>query len=113
MGSVLRYLLGSAVNETAHSDFPFGTLAVNIIGCFLIGVIFRAILNMQTYDHLRALLIVGFCGGFTTFSSFSIEALLLVQGGRLGYAALYIGTSVMICLLATAGGMATARAFSP
>src|SRR4051812_50149304 len=75
-GSVLRYVLGRAIQGTSASGFPIGTMVVNISGCFLIGILLRQFLNMQVTAELRALLVVGFCGGFTTLSTFS--------GGRVG-----------------------------
>ncbi|HEY0529300.1 MAG TPA: CrcB family protein, partial [Gemmatimonadaceae bacterium] len=74
--------------------------------CFLIGVFVRFLLNMQTSSELRALLVVGFCGGFTTFSTFSYETVGLIEGGDYARAASYAAASVVICILATFAGMA-------
>ncbi|HEY0528680.1 MAG TPA: fluoride efflux transporter CrcB [Gemmatimonadaceae bacterium] len=106
IGSVARYIVGRAVQGLSGSGFPIGTLAVNIVGCFLIGVFVRFLLNMQTSPELRALLVVGFCGGFTTFSTFSYEAVGLIEGGDYARAASYVVASVVICILATFAGMA-------
>ena len=94
-GSLLRYLIG--------------TMFVNVSGCFLIGILVRQFLNMQISPELRALLIVGFCGGFTTFSTFSAETLGLIEGGEYGRAASYIILSVVLCLAATFMGMTVMR----
>jgi CrcB protein len=67
---------------------------------------------MQTTGEWRALLIVGFCGGFTTFSTFSIETVGLIEGGEYTRAAAYIAGSVLLCIMATFGGMAAAGAIS-
>lgn len=104
-GSLLRYLIGGAVQRTSASGFPIGTMFVNISGCFLVGILVRQFLNMQISPELRALLIVGFCGGFTTFSTFSAETLGLIEGGEYGRAAGYVVLSVGLCLIATFTGM--------
>jgi CrcB protein len=107
-GSVLRYLLGGRVQHFAPHGFPVGTLAVNVLGCLLIGILARVFLNMQTTGEWRALLIVGFCGGFTTFSTFSFETVGLIEGGEYARAAMYIAGSVLLCIMATFAGMAAA-----
>lgn len=106
VGSVLRYLVGRAVQGASATAFPIGTMVVNISGCFLIGILIRQFMNMQLSNDLRALLIVGFCGGFTTFSTFSAETLTLIEGGEYARAGLYVLLSVTLCLLATLTGMA-------
>ena len=108
-GSILRYVLGGAVQHLSARGFPIGTLAVNVLGCFLIGILARVFLNMQTATEWRALLVVGFCGGFTTFSTFSYETLGLIEGGEYARGLAYISLSVILCLLATFGGMALSR----
>jgi CrcB protein len=112
VGSALRYLIGGAVQRSSASGFPVGTMFVNVAGCFLIGVFVRYLLNMQTSAELRALLIVGFCGGFTTFSTFSFETVGLIEGGEYARAATYILGSVVLCLVATFAGMAAVSAMS-
>ncbi len=111
-GSLLRYLVGGFVQRTSPSGFPVGTLFVNVAGCLLIGVFVRFLLNMQTSTELRALLVVGFCGGFTTFSTFSYETVGLIDGGEYARAATYIVGSVALCILATFAGMAAAGAIA-
>jgi CrcB protein len=107
-GSLLRYLIGGAIQRLSPSGFPVGTLFVNVVGCFLIGVFVRFLLHMQTSPGMRALLVVGFCGGFTTFSTFSIETVGLIEGGEYARAATYIAVSVLLCITATFAGMAAA-----
>jgi CrcB protein len=108
-GSVLRYLIGGAVQRTSAGGFPVGTMFVNVSGCFLIGILLRQFLNMQVSPELRAFLIVGFCGGFTTFSTFSAETLGLIEGGEYGRATGYVILSVAMCLAATFAGMTAMR----
>ena len=105
LGSVCRYGLASLIQTRAHVGFPVGTLVVNVLGCLIIGLLARAFLNMQTDVMARAALITGFCGGFTTFSTFSYETMGLISGGEWGKAALYVGASVAACLAGTAIGL--------
>ena len=112
VGSVLRYLIGGAVQRTSASGFPIGTMFVNVSGCFLIGILVRQFLNMQLSPELRALLIVGFCGGYTTFSTFSGETLGLIEGGEYARATSYVVLSVGLCLIATLAGMTVMRLFA-
>lgn len=111
-GSLLRYLVGGMVQRTSASGFPVGTLFVNVAGCLLIGIFVRFLLNMQTSTEMRALLVVGFCGGFTTFSTFSFETAGLIEGGEYARAATYIVGSVVLCIAATFAGMAAAGAIA-
>ena len=111
-GSVLRYLIGGRVQHFAPHGFPLGTLFVNVVGCFLIGIFIRQFMNVQTHNYLRALLMVGFCGGFTTFSAFSMETVGLIEGGEYPRAIAYITLSVLLCLTATFAGMNAARLFT-
>lgn len=109
-GSVTRYLLGGAVQRAAAISFPAGTLAVNVAGCFAAGLLTQHFMNTQTPQLMRAALITGFCGGFTTFSAFSIETVGLLEGGDYGKAAAYALISVTLTLLATIAGIAAGRA---
>lgn len=111
IGSVLRYTLGGAVQRYSARGFPIGTLAVNVLGCLLIGILMQKFMHEQTHAATRALLIVGFCGGFTTFSTFSSETIGLMLGGEMGRATIYVLLSVVLCLSATWGGMTLTRAF--
>ena len=109
VGSLLRYMLGGAVQRMSASGFPIGTMFVNVSGCFVIGILVRQFMSMQLSPDLRALLIVGFCGGFTTFSTFSAETLGLIEGGEYTRATGYVVLSVGLCLAATLAGMTTMR----
>lgn len=108
-GSVLRYLIGGRVQRFAPHGFPLGTLFVNVMGCLLIGILIRQFMNIQTHNQLRALLVVGFCGGFTTFSAFSMETVGLIEGGEYSRAIAYVMLSVVLCLTATLAGMSAMR----
>lgn len=83
---------------------------MNVTGCFLIGVLSQHYMNTQTHPYTRGALIVGLCGGYTTFSTFSLETVGLLEGGEYGRAAAYMLLSVTLSVLATFAGMATARA---
>jgi CrcB protein len=106
VGSVARYLLGGVVQRAAGMAFPIGTLAINVSGSFLAGFLLRYFMNVQTHPSLRAALIVGFCGGFTTFSAFTTETLGLFEGGEYARAALYVAASVALSLMAVFAGFA-------
>jgi fluoride exporter len=104
LGSVLRYLLGRLVQGGVHAGFPIGTLTVNVLGCVIVGALSRHFLNYEFHPLLKSALIVGFCGGFTTFSAFSLETVGLLSGGAIGKALLYVTSSLLLCLAGTATG---------
>ena len=99
-GSMARYLCQRALN----ADFPYGTLAVNVIGCLLIGVLWAAVSRNSLTETYRLLLMTGFCGGFTTFSAFSYEGIQLLTQGRTVSFILYTVVSVAAGLVATFAG---------
>jgi CrcB protein len=109
-GSVLRYLIGGAAQRMSGAAFPVGTLFVNVTGGFLIGVFAQHYMNAQAHPHARALLITGLCGGYTTFSAFSLETVGLIQGGEYQKAAAYSLLSLILSVLATFAGFAAMRA---
>jgi len=101
VGSVGRYLCQRWINESYQHSFPLATFLVNITGCLLIGILYALgekgnILSQQT----RLLLITGFCGGFTTFSTFAFESMGLLRTGDLFYFLLYIIGSVILGIIA-------------
>lgn len=104
-GSVCRYAL-SVFMARVGSPLPWATLVVNVLGCLLIGV-FAQILARDS--ALRGLFIAGFCGGFTTFSTLSLECLALWQTQQFIWLALYVGASLTLGIAAVAGGFALAR----
>jgi CrcB protein len=109
-GGLSRYYLTSFIQQRAGSGFPVGTLVINITGSFLLGVIVRIALQSDIISpEVRTLLTTGFCGGYTTFSSFTYETALLLEDGEYGRATLYVGASVAIALLGTFLGFAVAN----
>lgn len=100
LGAVCRYLLGQVIPKLG-SGFPLGTFAVNIIGCFVIGLVV-GIAGRHTDIDPRLILFLqtGICGGFTTFSTFSLESLTLIEEGRITIGILYIVLSVLLGLFA-------------
>lgn len=110
VGSVARYLVAILFSTQISSVFPFATLTVNIVGCFLIGILFALSDRGNVLSpEWRILLTTGFCGGFTTFSTFSYESLRLMQDGEYLYLAAYVLISVFIGLTATYLGIALVR----
>lgn len=100
IGAVCRYLLGQIIPKLG-SGFPLATFAVNLIGCFAIGlVVGLAGRNSDIDPRLILFLQTGICGGFTTFSTFSLESLTLIEEGRLAIGILYIVLSVLLGLFA-------------
>ncbi|AMM51740.1 hypothetical protein TH61_11905 [Rufibacter sp. DG15C] len=105
LGGISRYLLSLAIQTKVGTSFPFGTLGVNLIGCFLIGLVFGLAEKGNLSNEWRLFLATGVLGGFTTFSAFSYETVALLRDGQLAYAATYIAASVVIGLLATFAGL--------
>jgi len=102
LGSIARFLSTKYVQNIFLSSFPWGTFLVNITGCLLIGI-FYGIFERSAYlsAEWRLFLTVGFCGGFTTFSSFANENLVLIRDGEFFYFLLYTGLSIFLGLSAT------------
>ena len=111
LGALARYGLGGWV-QSRTPGFPWGTLLVNVLGSFLLGLLFRTLDAMAATPEIRQALTVGFLGSFTTFSAFSFEVLALVQGGAWGRALLYATGSVLLGVLAAAAGIALAGAYA-
>lgn len=109
IGGTLRYLLSQFVQTKFLSVFPFGTFLVNIIGCFLIGLFFGLADRGSLTNEWRLFLATGLIGGFTTFSAFSSETVNLLRDGQLGYATVYVASSVILGLLATYIGLSIIR----
>jgi fluoride exporter len=109
-GGISRFYLGSAIQQRFGTSFPWGTLAINFTGSLLLGFLIRYALATPAISlEMRALLTVGFCGGYTTFSSYSYETLVLIEGGQFGRAAVYSLGTVALALLATFVGFVLAR----
>lgn len=106
IGSVLRYLITLVINKQFSHNIPIATLFINIVGCFLIGLLVGIFdKNNEIDSSLKYLLITGFCGGFTTFSAFGLENYSLFQSQNPFYALLYIGLSVVLGLAAVWFGL--------
>jgi CrcB protein len=106
LGCALRYLAGLRFNA-AFPNLPPGTLLVNLLGGLIIGIAVAFFAKMPAIDPAwRLLVITGFCGGFTTFSAFSAEVVLMLQDGRVGWAALTVTTHLFGSLLMTFLGIA-------
>ena len=106
VGSLLRYLAGRFIPVTlAGSPFPTAILLVNALASALLGAVVGWAVGRAVGEEAQLLLGVGFCGGLSTFSSFSYDTVVLLQNGRVGTALLNIGLNVVVCLLASTGGL--------
>jgi CrcB protein len=111
-GAVSRYWLSSTVDSFNSTSFPAGTFFVNTLGSLLMGLCFVILMDkVQLIETWRPLLIVGFLGAMTTFSTFSLDALLLFQQGHYNTALIYTAGSVVVCIFATFAGMQLAKLF--
>ena len=109
-GAVLRYWASTGVYAMLGRDFPYGTLAVNVAGSLLIGVLTVMLLERMDVDpQWRAALLIGLLGAFTTFSTFSLETFYLLEQGELAKALSNVLLSVVLCLVATWLGILTGR----
>ena len=109
-GAVCRYWLVTLAEHHNTGLFPVGTLTVNVLGSLLIGVLFVMLTEkIQVAAYLRPLLVIGFLGALTTFSTFSLDALLLMQQGLFFSALSYLIVSVVSCILAAWAGMSLVR----
>lgn len=111
VGAICRFLLSRFVQLSVGTSFPYGTLLVNVLGCFFIGVLSIFIFNRFPVwgAELRALLLVGLLGGFTTFSTFFLEALQLWENGEGFKMIIYLVISVVLGLFAAYGGLLLGR----
>ena len=105
IGGIFRYLLSQFIQAKFLSVFPYGTLAVNIIGCFLIGLVFGLADRGNLTQEWRLILATGVLGGFTTFSAFSNETVSMLRDGQFLYALAYITSSIVFGLTATFTGI--------
>ncbi|MHC1707847.1 MAG: fluoride efflux transporter CrcB [Bacteroidales bacterium] len=112
LGGIARYLTSRYIQHVVMTAFPFGTFVVNILGCFIIGILYGLSEKGSFMSvEYRLFLTAGFCGGFTTFSTFSQENLALFKDGNIFIAALYISGSVFFSLLATYLGNILVKSF--
>jgi CrcB protein len=107
-GAVARYLLGGWVQGWSGLGFPWGTLAVNLLGCTLLGVGMRTIDALLTSPEARGLIAVGFLGAFTTFSTFSMDTVVMLQRGEWERAVGYVAASVLFGLIGVWIGLSAA-----
>ena len=109
-GSVARFALGSFIQTRVSGPFPVGTLVINIAGSLLLGFLMQFGLDTTSISvELRIMLTTGFCGGFTTFSTFSYDTVKLIENGDYRDAGTYVGASVILSLLGTMLGIRGAR----
>ena len=110
LGALSRYWLTVSIERFNSTGFPLGTFVVNLLGSFLIGLLYIILMEkLSVADQWRPVIITGFLGAMTTFSTFSLDALLLFQQGHYNTALFYVLSSVMICIFAAYVGMQIAR----
>ncbi|MDQ3018240.1 MAG: fluoride efflux transporter CrcB [Bacteroidota bacterium] len=109
IGSILRYLVSHFFHQRASTSFPVGTFIVNLVGCFLIGLLFASFLKYKPSQEWQLFLITGLLGGFTTFSAFSQESFSMMNKGEYGMALSYILLSVFGGILLTSAGYFVGR----
>lgn len=111
LGAGGRHLVGRATLGWFGPGFPYGTITVNILGGLLMGLLVGTLARIDAGENVRLFLGVGVLGGFTTFSSFSLETWLLIEDGQLGIALLYIAASVVLSIAALVCGLTITRVF--
>jgi fluoride exporter len=104
-GTYARYRLGGAIHARVGPDFPWGTLAVNVVGSFALGLLLPVLGAHGPLTSIHALLTVGFLGAFTTFSSFAYEAAMLLTAGERGRAGVYVAASLGLGLVGLIAGL--------
>jgi len=110
LGAILRFATSNGVHYLVGRDFPYGTLTVNVLGSFLIGLFYILMMErLNVSPEIRAFLIIGVLGAFTTFSTFSLETFNLIEAGEIVKATVNIFLSVLVCLFATWLGILLAR----
>lgn len=112
LGALGRYGLANFIHGRLDWSFPLGTLCVNTVGSFFIGIMYVLIVEkLYLHPEWKSVLIVGFLGAFTTFSTFSLESVQLLGNGQAGTALAYMALSLVLCLGATASAIALTRLF--
>jgi CrcB protein len=112
LGAISRYLAVEWVNTYVGKTFPFGTMSVNVMGSFFIGMLYVLIVQkLHLAPEFKAILVVGFLGSFTTFSTFTLETFSLIENGLYAQAGMYIFSSVSLGLLAVWAGITAGKFF--
>jgi len=111
VGAVARYGLGGWVQGLVSTSFPMGTLVVNALGSMILGFTFLVMEGLALSAEVRAMVAIGFLGAFTTFSTFSYEAVVLFQGGEWMRGGVYVGGSVVLGLAGVMAGLALGSFF--
>jgi CrcB protein len=106
LGAVARFSLSGWVQGFLSSSFPLGTLIVNVLGSFLLGLSFYLLESLAVSAETRAMVTIGFLGAFTTFSTFSYEAIVLLEGGEWVRGGMYVGSSLVLSLAGVVVGLA-------
>lgn len=110
LGTSVRYGAGLLLRRVTM-EWPLGTLAVNVVGCFVLGLLTEAVLRgARLSEDMRLMISVGFCGGLTTYSTFNQDAIALIRTTGVGAGAFYAALTVALCAAASFLGMAAARA---
>jgi fluoride exporter len=112
-GSILRFVISYHFGAKTLSSFPYGTFIVNILGSFIVGILLALTLDDLAGPESRLLLATGFCGGFTTFSTFSYEFFAMLQDGQTEMALFYISLTLVSGLLAVWAGFLVIKLLTP
>ena len=112
LGSIARYALSTWIFDVSSQKFRYATLAVNVLGSFVMGILFVIIVEKAALpNEMRSLLMIGFLGAFTTFSTFSLDALGLWQNGHIFMSLVYMLATVILCLIAISSAIWLTRLF--
>ena len=110
IGAVMRFLMSSGIHHYLGRGFPYGTLLVNVLGSLLMGVLYELFLQRLSVSvELRSMLLIGILGAFTTFSSFSLETINLIEQGDIIKACLNVFLNVILCVFAAWAGLLLIR----
>ncbi len=109
-GAVLRFLVSNGIHRFMSRDFPYGTLSVNVIGSFIMGISYVLLIErFNISPEWRGFIVIGLLGAFTTFSTFSIETLVLIENGEISKAMINVLLSVILCILGSWIGLLLGR----